>query len=179
MKERQVETYILAKDGNRPHLLRRVFAEDAQLEMILNTSAISFPPAAQSREEIADILVRQFGATYENVHTFCLRRPGPAESADSFSCGWAVGMTEKASGQLRIGCGRYDWRFSTTSPHRVRSLRITIYAMETLPVAAADPVLDWLAGLPYPWCSAEIFVGKAPDIAALRSLLGLVCAVAS
>jgi len=38
-----VRNYILAKDGNRPFLMRQAFAEDAELEMVVNTDAISFP----------------------------------------------------------------------------------------------------------------------------------------
>ena len=77
-------TYILAKDGNRPHLLRQAFAEDAELKMVLNTGAINFPPIARSRDNIADILARQFGATYENIYTFCLDRPAPGHRSDLF-----------------------------------------------------------------------------------------------
>ena len=36
-----ISTYFHAKDGNRPHLMRRAFAEKAQLEMVVNTDAIS------------------------------------------------------------------------------------------------------------------------------------------
>jgi hypothetical protein len=42
-----VSTYILAKDGNRPFLMRRAFANDAELEMIVKTDAISFPNSAK------------------------------------------------------------------------------------------------------------------------------------
>ena len=42
-----VTAYILAKDGNRPFLMRRAFAEDAALEMVVKTDAISFPSSAK------------------------------------------------------------------------------------------------------------------------------------
>jgi hypothetical protein len=38
-----VETYFLAKDGNRPFLMRRVFDPDIDLEIIVKTDAIAFP----------------------------------------------------------------------------------------------------------------------------------------
>lgn len=42
-----ISTYFHAKDGNRPFLMRRAFAEDVQLEMVVNTEAISFPSSAK------------------------------------------------------------------------------------------------------------------------------------
>jgi hypothetical protein len=168
--EKLLLTYILAKDGNRPHLLRQVFAEDAQLEIVLNTDAISFPPNTRSLDSIADIAVRQLGATYENIYTFYLGRPAPGHRLEDFSCGWLLGMTAKASGDVRVGYGRYDWRFSGTWL-RVERLRITIQAMQILPSAFSDTVLDWLAGLPYPWCAADRFVRTAPEIDALQPLI--------
>ncbi|PKU23496.1 hypothetical protein CWS72_16730 [Telmatospirillum siberiense] len=164
-------TYILAKDGNRPHLLRRAFAEDARLEMVVNTGAISFPPIVRSREDIADVLVRQFGAKYENIYTFCLDRPEPDDRSDRFSCRWAVGMTEKATGVVRVGYGDYEWRFSHPAPRLVEYLRITIETMVVLPDSDGDRISDWLSGLPYPWCAAATFVKTAPGIAALRPVM--------
>ena len=35
-----VKTYILAKDGNRPFLMRQAFAENAELEIVVKTDAI-------------------------------------------------------------------------------------------------------------------------------------------
>lgn len=35
---RSIEQYILGKDGNRPDLLRRAFANDATVEMVLTSS---------------------------------------------------------------------------------------------------------------------------------------------
>jgi hypothetical protein len=37
-----IAIYIRAKDGNRPHLMRSAFAEDATLEMVVNTGRSSF-----------------------------------------------------------------------------------------------------------------------------------------
>ena len=42
-----VSSYILAKDGNRPFLVRRAVAEDAELETVVKTDAISFPSSAK------------------------------------------------------------------------------------------------------------------------------------
>jgi hypothetical protein len=42
-----VSTYIQANDTNRPQLMTRAFAEDGELEMAVNTDAISFPSSAK------------------------------------------------------------------------------------------------------------------------------------
>jgi hypothetical protein len=41
-----IQTYIRAKDENRPHLMPSAFALDAKLEMKVKTGNISFPPAS-------------------------------------------------------------------------------------------------------------------------------------
>jgi hypothetical protein len=58
-------TPFLAKDGNRPFLMRRAFAEHAELEMVVKTDAISFPSSARGMNAIEEILVRRFGVDYE------------------------------------------------------------------------------------------------------------------
>jgi len=41
-----------------------------------------------------------------------------------------VGMSEKASGSVRVGCGHYDWSFERNEPYLVDGLAITIRMME-------------------------------------------------
>jgi hypothetical protein len=147
--------YFHAKDENRPHLLDRVFAEDAVLEILNRTSTIAFPAVTSGREAIADVLVRAFGQTYENVYSFCLQRPSGSPAA--FACEWIVAMTEKASRNLRIGCGRYEWEFESTAPNLARRLVITIAEMQVLPASVAHGAFVALAALTYPWSSpAEV-----------------------
>jgi hypothetical protein len=62
-------TDILAKDGNRPFLMLRAFAEDAELQIIQKTDAIAFPNQTKGREAIENVLVRRFNLDYENVFT--------------------------------------------------------------------------------------------------------------
>jgi hypothetical protein len=62
-----VRTYIAAKDTNRPHLVPRVFARTATVEMTVKTDAIAFDPQATGPEAIAEMLVRRFAQQYENV----------------------------------------------------------------------------------------------------------------
>lgn len=147
--------YFHAKDENRPHLLERVFTEDAVLEILNRTSTIAFPAVTSGREPIADVLVREFGRTYENVYSFYLQRPSGHPSA--FECQWVVAMTEKASRNLRIACGRYEWEFETTPPNLARRLVITIAEMQVLPASVAHEAFVALAALSYPWSSpAEV-----------------------
>src|SRR5438552_15096278 len=110
-----IATYIRAKDENRPYLMARAFAETATLEMVVKTDTVSFPSITNGVEAISDVLVRRFAQTYENVRTFCFT-PCPRLDDVRFSCHWLVGMSEKESRMVRIGCGRYDWQFRAEGP---------------------------------------------------------------
>lgn len=165
--ESLVRAYVLAKDFHRPHLLARVFASDARLEMTVATDTISFPGVTEGLAGIIDVLVRTFGQTYENVYTFCLTSPDQVDGAE-FSCDWLVGMSATADGAVRVGCGHYHWRFSAASPTRVTALNIAIEAMEVLAPDALDPVMQWLAALSHPWCPADTVLRSMPAIAGLE-----------
>jgi hypothetical protein len=162
-----VSSYILAKDGNRPFLMRRAFAEDAELEMVVKTDAISFPGSASGLRAIEDVLVRRFGLDYENVFTFCLSRP--SEHDRHFVCRWLVGMSAKSDGRVRVGGGRYDWRFADRGG-LVEKLVITIDVMNTFPATELAPTMKWLSGLPYPWCTPEDAVKAMPRIEGLGAI---------
>ena len=155
-----IEHYIHAKDGNRPDLLRHCFTPDASLEMTVRTATIAFPAQASGRAAIADILVRNFAQTYENVYTLCIGQP-PAGHASTHACQWLVGMSVKASGELRIGCGDYLWQFVPGSG-LVRHLSITIEHMQVYAAQDLEPVMNWLQSLDYPWClPGEMIEGVA------------------
>jgi hypothetical protein len=162
--EDAINTYILAKDGNRPFLMPRVFALDAELEMQVKTDAISFPGSAKGLASITDILVSRFAAENENVFTFCLSRPAPQQRGH-FTCRWLVGMSTKRDGAVRVGCGGYDWSFGGAG--LVSRLAIAIEVMEVLPGSAAPPVFDWLGGLPYPWCTSDQALAAMPPLGEL------------
>lgn len=166
--EQLLRDYFHAKDENRPWYMARAFAPDAGLRMVLKTQSIAFPSEVAGEPAIADTLVRKFGQTYENVYTFYLDRPAPGAVLDAFSCDWMVAMTEKATGNVRVGWGRYDWLFHT-DPHRVRHLTITIESMETLPPDTMHAVFGWVTSLPYPWCDRARLDGM-PALAGLDSL---------
>ncbi len=164
-----IQAYISAKDGNRPHLLEEAFIADAELQMVVKTAAISFPPSTIGRNAIVDVLVRQFNQTYENIYTLCLGEP-PLGNAESFTCGWLVAMSEKQSGAVRVGCGQYEWSFRSPG-YQISALSITIVAMETMPPEMLNPVMAWVSSLPYPWCSIQAAVSSAPALTAMRSVL--------
>lgn len=163
-----VSTYLLAKDGNRPFLMQRAFAANAELEMVVKTDAISFPATATGVGEIADVLVRRFGVDYENVYTVCLSRPSDADRGQ-FSCHWLVGMSAKRDGQVRVGGGRYDWHFASDTG-LVEKLLITIDVMNTLPASELGAAMNWLSGLPYPWCAPDEALKGMPKAAGFAAI---------
>ena len=150
--EQLLRAYFRAKDENRPHLLVDVFAGDARLEVLDRSGQIGFPGVTIGREGIADVLVRRFNQSYENIYSFYLARPVP--TATAFACDWLVGMTEKATMKVRVGCGRYEWTFQGSPDACVTRLVITIEQMVVLAPTCTRNVLDALGGLDYPWTSA-------------------------
>lgn len=169
----RLRDYIRAKDENRPHLIQRVFCDGACLEMRVKTQDISFPAVSQGVATIADVLVRRFNQTYENIYTFYLDKPDPesAKPPAVFACDWLVGMSEKATGNVRVGCGRYEWVFEQDAPYCVERLAITIEAMQTLPPECLPDVLAWLLALGYPWSSARAVCESAPKTGLLEPVL--------
>jgi hypothetical protein len=162
-----VSTYFHAKDGNRPFLMRRVFAEDVLLEMVVKTEAISFPSSAKGVPAIEEILCRRFASDFENVYTFCLERPTEANRRH-FPCHWLVGMSARNNGPIRIGSGRYDWYF--TSGCLVEKLIITIDVMQVFPASELDRIMSWITSLPYPWCEPDEAVRDMPRIEGLAPI---------
>lgn len=165
-----VAIYIRAKDSNQPELMKSAFAGDATLEMVVNTDAISFPPFTSGLPSITDVLVTRFGETFENVRTFCLAEP-PEPDIETFSCAWLVGMSERQSRAVRVGCGRYDWSFQRGTQRPAKQLRITVERMETLPPRDLSAVMSWLAALPYPWCAASVALRHAPHLEELAPII--------
>jgi hypothetical protein len=147
-----LRNYFHAKDENRPHLLASVFSPEARLEIRNRSDQISFPATTVGLEGIADVLVRRFNQAYENIYSFYLERPRPSD--EFFSCDWLVGMTDKQSRSVRVGCGRYDWTFQRTPAVLATRLIITIEVMLVLDESRASAVLGWLKELGYPWTSA-------------------------
>jgi hypothetical protein len=163
-----ISAYILAKDGNRPHLMPEAFTEGALLTMDVRTDTIQFPQSTIGRDGITDVLVCRFNQTYENVYTFCLGAP-PLAPVPFFECGWLVVMSEKATGRLRAGSGRYAWSFDAESG-LVSELVITIDGMLVLPPELVPAAMAWARALPYPWCPLELAESTMPALPDLRAL---------
>lgn len=170
--EQVLRDYFHAKDENRPHLLAKVFSADAQLDICNRSNQISFPATTTGLHAIADVLVRRFNQTYENIYSFYLSRPGPDD--ETFSCDWVVGMTDKESRRPRVGCGRYAWTFQRTSTTLASRLTITIETMMSLDQSRTSSVLDWISQLQYPWTSVPQVLRTLPrlEFAAIRDYLG-------
>lgn len=162
--ETVLRTYLHAKDENRPHLLDHVFDAEAELLILNQASTIAFPARTLGREAIADVLVRQFGQSYENVYSFYLHEP-PAVGATDYSCPWLVAMSEKQGRAVRVGCGRYDWTFAAGTAPLATRLQITIHAMQVLPPTDFNSVITWIGGLNYPWCPIdEVLTPEVPEL---------------
>ena len=152
--------YFHAKDGNRPHLLEDVFASNAELVIRNQSANIAFPSFTQGRSAIAEVLVRSFALSNENVYSFYLGRP--SLGVREFTCPWLVGMSERSSGQVRVGCGTYEWAFEHHAPHRASRLVVTIEAMQVLPPTESERVFAWLRAQNYPWASPKAALHGIP-----------------
>ncbi len=161
--------YLRAKDSHRPYWMDKAFTRDAQLKIVVQTDAITFPAACDGRESITDTLVRRFGQTYDNVYTFCLCE-APKSTFTDFRCRWLVVMTQKDSGTVRVGCGDYDWRFDSNL-RLANHLTITIDAMELIDPSHVGTIMDWASGLSYPWCASKKIYENVPDVAQLKLIL--------
>jgi hypothetical protein len=109
-RSERIQTYIHAKDENRPHLMKFAFAETAKLRMAVETDTISFPPLTDGIDAITQVL-RDFGQVYENVYTFCLGDP-PKGNVDKYTCPW---IDSRDVGKR--------WRLS---PRRLWAIRLVI-----------------------------------------------------
>jgi hypothetical protein len=87
-------------------------------------------------------------------------------------------MAQRETGAVRVGCGRYDWQFQSEVPFLAGELTITIELMQILPQSTLAPVMDWLSGLPYPWCPAHAAVARAPKLEGLEQVLTYISSTA-
>ena len=160
--------YFQAKDENRPHVLEDVFASNAELVIHNQSANIAFPAVTRGRPAVAEVLVRSFTLSYENIYSFYLGRP--ALAVPEFTCPWLVGMSERASGQVRVGCGTYEWAFELHAPHLASRLVIAIEAMQILPLTESRSVFAWLRALNYPWSSPQAALHGLPRNDALTPI---------
>jgi hypothetical protein len=79
-------------------------------------------------------------------------------------------MSARQGGAVRVGCGHYSWHFGSDDDRRVKKLVVDIEVMSVLPVEEAEPITQWLAALPYPWCSDIQACEGIPAIDGLRPI---------
>lgn len=164
-----VTNYFHAKDGNRPFLMRRAYAENATLDMVVCTDSISFPTKSVGRAAIEDTVGRRFADDFENVYTFCLSKPEERHRRH-FPCHWFVGMSGKRNGPIRVGCGRYDWHFTDDARCLIEHAVITIEHMVQVPATEIDRIMGWVSALPYPWCTPSDALKSMPTDAVLSDV---------
>ena len=172
--ERAVHSYICAKDNNRPHLIDHAFDTNAVLEMVLETGNIDFPRYTEGREAIAELLVRRFGQTHENVYTFCIGQR-PSAASLTYNCKWMVAMSDKTSGEVKVGCGLYEWNFNLHTGLAKR-LQITIAHMEILPAGSLPEVMNWVSSVQHPWCAAQVLASKGPNVDGIEPIVRYISA---
>ncbi len=165
-----ISQYIKAKDQSRPHLMARVFSNNATLSMQVQTDAISFPAAVSGVDKITDTLVRDFNQKWNNIYTLCLI-DSVNVGMQALDCRWLVGMTDKITGQCRVGFGEYHWRFSADVCPQVEQLTIVIDDMVVLESGEAAIVLSWLDNQDYPWVASAALHETMPRLDGLQGVV--------
>ena len=97
-------------------------------------------------------MVRDFAARFENIYTYCLTKPTSQTMTDC-QLNWLVVMTERDSGNTKLGYGRYDWHFNPASG-RCSTLHIHIAHMQVLSESIAQQIYQHISDYPTPWQSA-------------------------
>lgn len=154
-----LERYVEAKDLTRPALMAAIYRPDAVLTYSIATDAISFPARTEGVDEIARVLVVDFGVRYQRCRTYYIE-DGRREQADEWRIPWLVVMREPQARALRIGKGFYRWRFDTSSAPRMSAMHIHIERMDAIDDADARLLEAIQAPLPYPWLDAATLRGE-------------------
>lgn len=152
-----ISTYIQAKDSNRPWFMTQAFSSDAILKMKVDTDNIDFPSEVLGLEAITETLVRNFACNNENVFTFCLQDTVKIQD-ERLDCDWVVFMTNKDTGEVRVGWGQYYWRFTSGDSCLVDKLVIKIQQMDILPPSHQEGIFSMIGNYPYPWINSEVLL---------------------
>ena len=112
---------------------------------------------------------------YENVYSFdCSCGCGVHE----FVSPWLVGMSERATGQPRVGGGSLHLGLlSPNSPNLATKLVIGIDVMQVLPRSMFDDVFAWLQALEYPWLSVTQALQSIPNRESLSPIAAFLAAI--
>ena len=177
----RLRSYIRAKDDSKPLLMHHVFTQSATLAMNVKTDNISFPSDTVGLDAITDVLVRDFNKVYENVYTFCLsdsfyyplinqESTAPSKITNEIFCDWLVCMTERESGNVRVGTGKYHWHFDNEQNSLVNHLVITIEQMITLTPEFSNQLFEWIGKLHYPFCDSDNLLKFMPKLETLEQI---------
>ena len=79
-----VETYFRAKDGNRPFLMRRAFAPDIDLEMLVETDAPFLAPVPHRGQKCEPAFVADTAAFVADLRGEDVEALGEATTANFF-----------------------------------------------------------------------------------------------
>ena len=173
-RQQLISYYLRAKDNNKPFFIKKMLDKNAVLTMHVKTDAIDFPPKTTGIEAFTQLLVNDFNKHYENVFTFCIT-DSITETDNTLSCLWLVAMTEQATGQHKVGYGKYDWHFITNNDSAidkeyVSQLDITIEHMDIIDRSEDATIFNWLNTLPYPWIHRTELQANIPAINGLQKL---------
>ena len=164
-----INRYIKAKDENKPHLMAGVFTQSATLKMNVDTNAVSFPSGAVGLTDITKALITDFNHSYENIYTICLEDT-LEQKENVLTCRWLVGMSEKETGTVRVGCGEYKWCFTERKACLAEHLTIKIEEMTVLQSGLMMKIMTWLEKQPTSWAYSYSVLESMPDIALLSSV---------
>jgi len=164
--------YIDGKDNNRPAVLKALYCSDAVLAFSLDDQSMSFPTRVEGAQEIAKVLSGDFNQRYQRVKTWYLTQPVADGTDQVTEQPWLVMMQEKASGDIRIGCGFYNWRFETNcNPLQVSAHHIHIHTMLSFPSTRESWLIELQQSLAYPWSSVDLVEAQIAPYSELDSIV--------
>ena len=151
-----LETYLRAKDDNRPSLILDCYAPDAVLTYSIATDTISFPARVVGADPIAQTLVRDFRKNFDRCRTYYVCDPAAWAGGGIDFLPWLVIMRQMSNSALRLGRGYYRWEFDTDAARiRVAAMHIHIDRMDVIEDIDGARLQILQSALPYPWLLPE------------------------
>jgi hypothetical protein len=161
-----LQLYVEGKDGDRPEILKQIYASDAGVVFDVRTPNITFPPEIHTSEDIARVLSEDFNRRFKGPRTYYLRDDlGGREDNSVRNMPWLVIMGDASAGCVNVGWGLYDWFFQRASetapvPWQIARHRICIWEMVAMGDEDSDLLFDLQDGLTYPWATRDEVLGN-------------------
>lgn len=149
-----LEKYIEGKDLDRYKILEKIYCQAATVSFEIVADNINFPNEIYGNVEIAKILSAEFNKKYDLIRTYYLSNRFPnINNLLITKQNWLVTMRDRASGNIRIGTGYYNWEFESRrgSEFKIKHHKIFIYTMLELPSESLDLLHDLQKKFAYPW----------------------------